>query len=153
MGLVAASRGSEVPGERQHQPTRRAPAAWVADTAYDSDDISALVQGFIDRPGYTPGAYLGIGFTITPLTAPAAVRSFYSQDSGSTPAVLTVTYTPRPHYAARLLERTTAHQFVDASTAHRFAERMVGRQLTDSTTAHRFLEKTPGRRFLEGSEG
>ncbi|MFW6155490.1 MAG: right-handed parallel beta-helix repeat-containing protein [Planctomycetota bacterium] len=36
------------------------PNPFLADTWYTSPDLRALVQAFIDRPGYAPGTYLGL---------------------------------------------------------------------------------------------
>ncbi|MBN2583631.1 MAG: hypothetical protein JXL80_11225 [Planctomycetes bacterium] len=36
------------------------PGAWTAETWYASDDISTLVQEFIDRPGYKFGSFIGL---------------------------------------------------------------------------------------------
>jgi len=36
------------------------PNPWTADTWYTSPDIKTIVQAFIDRPGYSPGNYLGL---------------------------------------------------------------------------------------------
>ena len=34
--------------------------AWIVDQEYTSSDIATLVQGFIDRPGYSAGNYIGL---------------------------------------------------------------------------------------------
>ncbi len=124
--------------------------AWIDGTDYSSIDISTLVQSYIDRPGYASGQHIGLMIE-EGNAADGDVRLAYVT-AGTTP-VLMVTYTPRPHYAARMLERTPARQFVDATTARRFAERTPGRQFADATTKHRFVDATVKHRFREGSEG
>lgn len=53
--------------------------SWTINEWYDSPDISSLVQAFIDRPGYSPGNYIGL--RITGLSEVGDWRSFLTYDS------------------------------------------------------------------------
>jgi hypothetical protein len=66
------------------------PGTWTTDQWYESPDLKDLVQGFIDRTGYTPGNYLALRGQ----RAAGSWKRAYQYDSGAgNAAVLTVTYT------------------------------------------------------------
>ncbi|NLF32336.1 MAG: hypothetical protein GX591_15780 [Planctomycetes bacterium] len=67
------------------------PGAWTADAWYASPDLSALVQDFIDRPGYQFGHHIGIrGSNVS-----GSYKVAYQWDYGdhSSAPILEVTYT------------------------------------------------------------
>ncbi|MBN2584040.1 MAG: PKD domain-containing protein [Planctomycetes bacterium] len=68
------------------------PGAWATDTWYMSGDISALVQEFIDRGGYSSGNYLGLRCA----QVSGSYKTAYQWNSGSHTdgAILTIKYLP-----------------------------------------------------------
>jgi len=76
-------------------------AGWSAGVEYESEDIKTLVQGFIDREGYTPGNHLGLifhegdaddGAEGNPGSQDEDAYRFAHYEVGATPT-LVVTYT------------------------------------------------------------
>ena len=83
---------------------------WTVNEWYTSPEIKTLVQAFIDRPGYSPGNYLGL--RITGLNEVSDWRAFLTYDSGSGNAAwLHIQYAVPPTVitqAASSVEETTA---------------------------------------------
>jgi len=87
------------PAEVDYPPTD----PWVDNTDYDSPEIKTLVQGFIDRGGYSVDNYIGLRLDYNDASK-NDYRAFDSKDlTGGTVAVLTVNYTPPSAYTPKVI--------------------------------------------------
>ena len=150
-------------------PVAWTPETWEPDGNYATVDISALVQAFIDRPGYSPGQYIGL-FIHEGDATNNEWREIYSYDGhvseGGDIPLLRVTYTPRvggygsAHHrvptAGYLIPPDIGHLIAmrgyrfpaGNGPAYRFQDSTTSYQFVDASTTARFRDSTTAARFV-----